>query len=172
MDLVAAGLGDKQIARELGVSPHTVRTHLQRLYRQNGVSNRAEAAAAWATRPPDPPARTNGFKLQPQLFAAAAVVAGLVVWMAAPPVTRALISHPSGAVVAPQQRATSAPSAAASPAPALESNAGSAQPAAASQPVPTPAAAAPAAPAAPAPQVKVAPPHPPQAIADPGQVSV
>src|SRR5438105_3337827 len=109
MDLVAAGLGDKQIARELGVSPHTVRTHLQRLYRQNGVSNRAEAAASWAARPPDPPARPSGFRLQPQFLAVAAVAVGVVGWLAAPAVTRALVSHPSGAVVAQQQRATAGP---------------------------------------------------------------
>lgn len=45
--LVAAGRSDKQIARELGISVHTVRTHLDRIYDRNGVHNRAEAVAAW-----------------------------------------------------------------------------------------------------------------------------
>jgi DNA-binding CsgD family transcriptional regulator len=45
--LVAAGLSDKEIAAHLKVSPHTVRSHLQRLYRERGFRNRAEAVAAW-----------------------------------------------------------------------------------------------------------------------------
>lgn len=48
VELVAAGLGDKEIATRLGISTHTVRTHLQRVYREQEVRNRAEAAA-WAT---------------------------------------------------------------------------------------------------------------------------
>lgn len=47
MHLVATGLSDKEIASRLRVSPHTVRTHLQRLYAQHGLHNRAEAAASW-----------------------------------------------------------------------------------------------------------------------------
>jgi len=47
MVLVATGLSDKEIAARLQVSPHTVRTHLQRLYSQHGLRNRAEAAATW-----------------------------------------------------------------------------------------------------------------------------
>jgi DNA-binding CsgD family transcriptional regulator len=47
MHLVATGLSDKEIAARLQVSPHTVRTHLQRLYAQHGLHNRAEAAATW-----------------------------------------------------------------------------------------------------------------------------
>ncbi|HXN91801.1 MAG TPA: helix-turn-helix transcriptional regulator [Candidatus Sulfotelmatobacter sp.] len=47
MLLVATGLSDKEIAAQLQVSPHTVRTHLQRLYSQHGLRNRAEAAATW-----------------------------------------------------------------------------------------------------------------------------
>lgn len=45
--LVAAGLSDKEIAAQLNLSPHTVRSHLQRLYRERGFRNRAEAVAAW-----------------------------------------------------------------------------------------------------------------------------
>ncbi|HEV2415024.1 MAG TPA: helix-turn-helix transcriptional regulator [Candidatus Dormibacteraeota bacterium] len=47
MQLVATGMSDKEIAARLQVSPHTVRTHLQRLYAQHGLRNRAEAAANW-----------------------------------------------------------------------------------------------------------------------------
>jgi DNA-binding CsgD family transcriptional regulator len=47
MYLVATGLSDKEIAARLQVSPHTVRTHLQRMYAQHGLHNRAEAAATW-----------------------------------------------------------------------------------------------------------------------------
>jgi DNA-binding CsgD family transcriptional regulator len=47
MLLLATGLSDKEIATRLQVSPHTVRTHLQRLYAQHGLRNRAEAAATW-----------------------------------------------------------------------------------------------------------------------------
>jgi DNA-binding CsgD family transcriptional regulator len=50
MHLVAVGLSDKEIAAQLQVSPHTVRTHLQRLYAQHGLRNRAEAAANWTKR--------------------------------------------------------------------------------------------------------------------------
>jgi len=47
MRLVATGLSDKEIAARLQLSPFTVRTHLQRLYAQHGLHNRAEAAATW-----------------------------------------------------------------------------------------------------------------------------
>jgi DNA-binding CsgD family transcriptional regulator/uncharacterized protein YkwD len=50
LDLVAIGLGDKEIAGKLGVSTNTVRTHLQRLYRDRGIRNRAEAAVTWAAQ--------------------------------------------------------------------------------------------------------------------------
>jgi DNA-binding CsgD family transcriptional regulator len=45
LDLVAGGLGDKEIARRLGISTNTVRTHLQRVYRDQRVANRAAAAS-------------------------------------------------------------------------------------------------------------------------------
>lgn len=47
LGLAARGQSDKQIAAALGLSIHTVRSHLQRLYRSEGFSNRAEAVAAW-----------------------------------------------------------------------------------------------------------------------------
>jgi DNA-binding CsgD family transcriptional regulator len=47
LELAAQGQGDKEIALALGLSVHTVRAHLQRLYRAEGLSNRAAAVAAW-----------------------------------------------------------------------------------------------------------------------------
>jgi DNA-binding CsgD family transcriptional regulator/uncharacterized protein YkwD len=57
--LVAAGLGDKEIAARLGLAPNTVRTHLQRLFRQHGLRNRAEAAAEWVTLRQAAPTRVH-----------------------------------------------------------------------------------------------------------------
>jgi DNA-binding CsgD family transcriptional regulator len=54
MLLVATGLSDKEIAARLQVSPHTVRTHLQRLYSQHSLRNRAEAAATWTRATAEP----------------------------------------------------------------------------------------------------------------------
>jgi DNA-binding CsgD family transcriptional regulator len=45
--LVAEGLSDKEIAEKLGVSPRTVRTHLERVRREHGLASRTEAATAW-----------------------------------------------------------------------------------------------------------------------------
>jgi DNA-binding CsgD family transcriptional regulator len=50
--LAARGQSDKEIAVALGISVHTVRSHLQRLYRTHGLTNRAEAVAAWASNEP------------------------------------------------------------------------------------------------------------------------
>jgi DNA-binding NarL/FixJ family response regulator len=47
LTLVAKGKKDAAIALELGLSVSTVRTYLTRLYRDNGLTNRAEAVAAW-----------------------------------------------------------------------------------------------------------------------------
>jgi DNA-binding CsgD family transcriptional regulator len=47
VSLVAEGRGDKEIAERLGVSVSTVRTHLQRLYREIGVHSRSRAVATW-----------------------------------------------------------------------------------------------------------------------------
>jgi DNA-binding CsgD family transcriptional regulator len=42
--LAACGLGDKEIARRLGISPTTVRTHVDHAYRKLGVNNRVALA--------------------------------------------------------------------------------------------------------------------------------
>ena len=44
LKLVAAGLSNKQIARELGSSPNTVRNQIHAVFRKTGVSNRTELA--------------------------------------------------------------------------------------------------------------------------------
>jgi DNA-binding NarL/FixJ family response regulator len=46
--LVAEGLANKQIAVRLGISDHTVKTHLAALFAKLGVSSRAEAVASGA----------------------------------------------------------------------------------------------------------------------------
>jgi DNA-binding CsgD family transcriptional regulator len=45
--LAALGRTDKEIAGTLGVSYHTVRTHLKRLCRAHGVPNRIALVARW-----------------------------------------------------------------------------------------------------------------------------
>ncbi len=42
---LAAGLSNKAIARRLGISPHTVKFHLEQLFRKLGAGCRAEAVA-------------------------------------------------------------------------------------------------------------------------------
>jgi DNA-binding NarL/FixJ family response regulator len=46
--LLAEGLVNKQIAARLGISSHTVKTHLGALFHKLGVTTRAEAVAAGA----------------------------------------------------------------------------------------------------------------------------
>ena len=46
--LLAEGLVNKQIAARLGISRHTVKSHLTALFHKLGVSTRAEAVAAGA----------------------------------------------------------------------------------------------------------------------------
>ena len=42
--LLAQGMPNKGIARELGISPKTVGNHIERIYSKLGVSNRTGAA--------------------------------------------------------------------------------------------------------------------------------
>ena len=65
LELAAQGQSDKEVAVALGISVHTVRSHLQRLYRTHGLTNRAEAVASWASQetPAVPPVATDdGFE--------------------------------------------------------------------------------------------------------------
>jgi DNA-binding CsgD family transcriptional regulator len=48
--LLADGLGNKQIATRLGISPNTVKTHLELLFDKIGVRSRAEAVAVGVRR--------------------------------------------------------------------------------------------------------------------------
>jgi DNA-binding NarL/FixJ family response regulator len=47
LNLAARGLTDKEIASELRIAIGTVRTHLEHLYRDNGLRNKTEAVAVW-----------------------------------------------------------------------------------------------------------------------------
>lgn len=49
LSLMAEGLSDKEIARKIGISYPTVRTHIDRVFRDYGLRNRTEAVAAWLT---------------------------------------------------------------------------------------------------------------------------
>ena len=46
LEMLPKGLSNREIARELGVSPETVKTHLRHVLRKLQVADRAEAAAA------------------------------------------------------------------------------------------------------------------------------
>lgn len=50
LGLVGQGLPNKSIARELGISEHTVKFHVSSLYSKLGVANRAEAVSQGARR--------------------------------------------------------------------------------------------------------------------------
>jgi DNA-binding NarL/FixJ family response regulator len=47
LDRIASGLPDKEIARQLGISRRTVRTHIERLFSTYGLHDRAAAAVLW-----------------------------------------------------------------------------------------------------------------------------
>lgn len=49
--LVARGCPDKEIAVLVGISYHTVRTHLRNIYERHGLGGRGELAAAWRKAP-------------------------------------------------------------------------------------------------------------------------
>ena len=59
LELAAAGLSDKQIARRLRVTHRTVRTHFENLFEDQGIRNRSQAIAIWSRRP------TQGHKARP-----------------------------------------------------------------------------------------------------------
>jgi DNA-binding CsgD family transcriptional regulator len=50
LDLAASGFSDKEIAKRLGVSRSTVRTHLENLFKARGLPNRCAAVSAWGAR--------------------------------------------------------------------------------------------------------------------------
>jgi DNA-binding CsgD family transcriptional regulator len=74
LELASQGQSDKEIAIALGISVHTVRSHLQRLYRSAGLSNRAEAVAAFASQETAaPPAEGHDPGFEERLSAAAEI---------------------------------------------------------------------------------------------------
>jgi len=48
--LASNGLSDKQIAKRLGVTHRTVRTHFEKLFLDRGIRNRSQAIALWSAR--------------------------------------------------------------------------------------------------------------------------
>lgn len=57
LECLLAGDGEKQVARRLGISRHTVHDYVKELYRRLGVSTRAELLARCLR--PDPPAQED-----------------------------------------------------------------------------------------------------------------
>jgi len=47
VEALAEGLSNRQIARQLELSEHTVKNHLNRMYAKMGVTSRSEAIVAW-----------------------------------------------------------------------------------------------------------------------------
>jgi DNA-binding NarL/FixJ family response regulator len=45
LQMVATGSTTKEVARDLGISPHTVKTHLERIFEKLGANDRAQAVA-------------------------------------------------------------------------------------------------------------------------------
>jgi DNA-binding NarL/FixJ family response regulator len=45
LQMVANGKTTKEVARDLGISPHTVKTHLERIFEKLGANDRAQAVA-------------------------------------------------------------------------------------------------------------------------------
>jgi DNA-binding CsgD family transcriptional regulator len=50
LGLASNGLSDKEIARRLGVTHRTVRTHFEKLFHDRGIRNRSQAIALWSAR--------------------------------------------------------------------------------------------------------------------------
>ena len=50
LSAIADGLGNKEIARRLEISPHTVKFHIESLLRKLGARSRAEAVAKGLAR--------------------------------------------------------------------------------------------------------------------------
>lgn len=120
--LVASGLADKEIAQRLGISVHTVRTHLERVFREQEVRNRSEAAARALSEESPPPARPES-RLQLQsvwvlLLVAVVFVSGALAGNAVGSLSTAAVGQPAAkpmsglaAVQAARRQDSSPPSA-------------------------------------------------------------
>ncbi|HUB26738.1 MAG TPA: LuxR C-terminal-related transcriptional regulator [Tepidisphaeraceae bacterium] len=53
LDLLLTGDSEKQIARRLSLSPHTIHDYVKAIYRRFGVGTRAELLALWVRRTGD-----------------------------------------------------------------------------------------------------------------------
>jgi DNA-binding NarL/FixJ family response regulator len=42
VDLISEGLSNREVSRELGLSEHTIKNHVFRIFEKLGVGNRAE----------------------------------------------------------------------------------------------------------------------------------
>jgi DNA-binding CsgD family transcriptional regulator len=47
--LIADGFSDKQIAAQLGISRHTVRSQIDRAFAKHGIHSRASLVMVWVT---------------------------------------------------------------------------------------------------------------------------
>jgi DNA-binding CsgD family transcriptional regulator/uncharacterized protein YkwD len=167
LELVAAGLGDKEIAGRLHLSVPTVRTHLQRLYREHGYRNRAEAAAGWVAtqhrlraEAPQAPVATAAVPSSPsRVPAGARSFLGLPAAAAAGLLLLAALMRPDIFIAAQRQAAVQGP---ASPGPTASVRAEEAAP---SAPTTTPSAPGPAVTGAAA---QTAAPSPPPSSPPPG----
>ena len=50
LEKIVSGLIDKEIATELHISEHTVRSHIKNIYRKMGVSSKSQAAVKAITK--------------------------------------------------------------------------------------------------------------------------
>jgi DNA-binding NarL/FixJ family response regulator len=53
------GLGEKEVALELGISPHTVHTYVTGIYRHFEVDSRSALLSLWIQRPQFAPPRVD-----------------------------------------------------------------------------------------------------------------
>lgn len=157
LELAASGHSDKEIARELGLSVHTIRTHLQRLYTTEGFTNRAAAVGAWVAvqagdQPPSKP--LTGLHRRVPIWRAAVAVGVVAALGLSVPLARAFVDAKPAAH---QLTASASRTGPAMAGPARPVSTPSAAPGPSSQAQPTPTLSAPALPLPTAMPVQVLP---------------